>query len=551
LRHWIRLLLVCLAAGAVRAQTVFVYSLDGLGHQLFTQSPVTRPLQTLHRLAARGAMAEGIQPAFPSTTANSHAALWTGVYGDVSNITANSQPALPRAEHTFLERRNGYRADQLAAEPIWVTAARQGLTSVVYQAPQVYPFLELNTHPQALSVNGYQSRQVAGHAILRRKDLVFHSPTAFHFQHGPIRLEGSLTRSGIRIGPVDVPYVPVESGLKSGRPLARRFSEGLLIREPVAAMIYFRLFAYSPTDLLLYVSPVQELAMSQGDPLELIAAAGGFIGNSYQGSLLSEAQALETMELVVRQNLRQTVWLYRKQRPRLMVGYLPSVDELGHRYLGLYAHGEASARRWMRWGFTIVERWSREIAALAGPADHLVITSDHGMAPTTKLVNVNEILRRAGLGDVAVHVYNSVLLNDRSWKNGAVTNRVALREQVRAALEAVRDPEPVFVGFYTPEEHGARYGIGGPAGSDLYFDLRSGYAVQETVGEIFPALPRPRGNHGFRPDREDMLATLFVVGPKAERGTRWPRKKSIEVAALLADLLGIKPAKPATAPAAR
>jgi len=190
-----------------------------------------------------------------------------------------------------------------------------------------------------------------------------------------------------------------------------------------------------------------------------------------------------------------------------------------------------------------MEVWSRGIASLVGPKDHLVITADHGMAPTYRYVNVNEILRRAGLGDVAVHVYNSVLLNDLSWKGGVVADRVGLRDKVRAALLAVRDPEPVFTGFYTPEEHGAKYGIGGPASSDLYFDLSPGYSVREIKGELFSTAKEPGGNHGFRPDREDMLATLFAVGPKIPRAKRWPRLKSIDVAPLVADLLGIQPPK--------
>jgi hypothetical protein len=196
---------------AVQAQTVYLFSLDGLGHQLLTKSPVTAPLKTLRRLAARGAMADGIQPAFPSATGNSHAALWTGVYGDVSQITSNSQPFLPRAAHTFLERNNGYRSDQLAAEPLWIAAARQGLKSVAYQAPQVFPFRPFTTPANATLINGYQSRQVAGHTILRRQDLVFDSPTAFHFKHGPLTLRGTLSPTGLTIENTPVRPVPVET----------------------------------------------------------------------------------------------------------------------------------------------------------------------------------------------------------------------------------------------------------------------------------------------------------------------------------------------------
>ena len=66
------ILLFLLCAGLAPAQTVFLFSLDGFGHQFFTKSPAAAPLKTFRRLAARGAMADGIQPAFPSTTANSH-----------------------------------------------------------------------------------------------------------------------------------------------------------------------------------------------------------------------------------------------------------------------------------------------------------------------------------------------------------------------------------------------------------------------------------------------------------------------------------------------
>jgi hypothetical protein len=516
-----------------QAQTVFLFSIDGLGHNHFSRFP----LKTLQRLAARGATASGIQPAFPSTTANSHAALWTGVYGDVSHIAANSQPLLPRAAHTFLERNNGFRSDQLAAEPIWVAAARQNVKTVVYQAPQAFPFRDFNTHPNATTLNGYQSRQIARHAILRRKDLTFDTPTTFHFQHGPVTLNGAITKSGLTIENTPVPNAPAESAPPWTRPLARRFSQGLYLENPVPAVVYFRLFEQTDTDLLLYVSPIQELAISQGDAVQLLKESGGFIGNTYQGPLLTDAQSLEVMELLARQNARHTQWLTRNLHPGLFIGYLPIIDEIGHRYLGLYEQNSPAAQKAMLWGYTIAERWSREIANLLTKKDHLILTADHGMAPTYKLVSVNEILRRAGLGSVATHIYNSVLINTTDWKGGTVADRAQVRAQVQQALQA----QKVFTGFYTPEQHGDQYGIGGPAGSDLYFDLQPGYYVRDAVGEIFPTLDEPAGNHGFRPDRDDMLAVLFATGPRLKPGTKWPRLRSIDVAPLVAKILSINP----------
>jgi hypothetical protein len=173
--------------------------------------------------------------------------------------------------------------------------------------------------------------------------------------------------------------------------------------------------------------------------------------------------------------------------------------------------------------------------------DHLIITADHGMASISKLVNVNEALRRAGLGKASTHVYNSVLINTMDWKGGTVQNRDAVRALARKALEETG----VFTAFYTPEEHGATYGIGGPAGSDLYFDLKPGYSVRDTVGELFPPLEKPIGSHGFVSDRLDMLATLIVASPRIGKATKWPRLKSIDVAPLAAKLLGIEPPKQA------
>jgi predicted AlkP superfamily pyrophosphatase or phosphodiesterase len=524
------------------ADRVFVFSFDGLGHQILTKLPAAAQLKTLRAWAARGAIADGIVPAFPSTTANSHAALWTGAYGDVSLITANNQPVVPRAEHTFLERSNGYRSDQLAAEPLWVAAARQGKKVVAYQVTQAIPFRDINTHPNAVVINSYQTREVARHQLLRRSDFVIGDGGRFTFRHGELTLAGEFLQEGLRIEGVTVKPAPVSQGLSEG-PLARHFSDPLWIEQPFPAAIYFRLFRYSKDDLLLYVSPVEETAFSIGEAREMLREAGGTVNNSMLFSDVELGIGLETMELAARQNARQTAWLWRKHKPDLFIGYNPFADEVEHQYLGAYLRGDTEAKRAMDWAFAIVERWSREIGALMEERDHVVITSDHGMSPTYQSVNVNEILRRAGLADEASLVYNSILLNTTDWKGGAVRDREALRKRVRAALESVRNGGPVFTAFFTAD--GGRFALNGPAGSDLYFDLAPGYTVQDVAGQLFPQPARMGGNHGFRPDREDMLAVLIAAGPRIAPGTKWPRLKSIDFTSLVSDLLGVDPPRQA------
>ena len=92
----------------------------------------------LRALFDGGACADAARPAFPSVTSPGHASLWTGAYGNVNGIAANSEPVLPQDEHTLLESISGYSSEALRAEPIWLAAAASGRTVFghhVTQAP--------------------------------------------------------------------------------------------------------------------------------------------------------------------------------------------------------------------------------------------------------------------------------------------------------------------------------------------------------------------------------------------------------------------------------
>ena len=115
----VALVLLALSLTAQRpAGRVLLISFDALGYQRLTTDPVAQELVSIQALLKSGAYADGLTPAFPSTTANGHAALWTGTYAGRNGILYNSTPPLPRAEHAFTERIVGFRADALTAEPI-------------------------------------------------------------------------------------------------------------------------------------------------------------------------------------------------------------------------------------------------------------------------------------------------------------------------------------------------------------------------------------------------------------------------------------------------
>lgn len=329
------LALVLLSVGVSPAQParsrVVLVSLDGLGAQTLESDPVADQLIRLRDLAGRGVRARGLQPHTPSTTANTHAALWTGTWGDTNGITGNTMPIPPRAAHTVVERAQGFRADHLRAEPVWLTAARQGVRTVVQQASQSYPFVPMTVgdglasnhgaggaaadgHPTApIIVNGYQTRLISPARVIRGGDVTrvpcasgaappalacvswTVGPIAFHGRiegptaHDPIpRIH--VTSPQAATG-VDAWAVAAEQAMPRDRRLARHFSEGLLVDGAAGVgpvMAYFRLFEVSPDglDFVLYQTAIHELAMHDGprdtsaDVRRLLREAGGFLGNA-------------------------------------------------------------------------------------------------------------------------------------------------------------------------------------------------------------------------------------------------------------------------------
>ena len=578
----LRLIAAVLGVAAVALASggrVLLVSLDGFGYQIWVEDRVAEELKTLRRVAAGGVTARGVMSSFPSLTAPAHASLWTGAYGDVNGVTANDNPVLPRNGHSFTERRNGFRSESLLAEPLWVAAARQGVRVVAHQPPQAYPFGDRNTAPGAVVVNCYQTETLASGRVLRAAGAApepaeawkpLRPGRAFHWETGSLTLHAALAGGVLHVaadprrGPrVIVRPAPAESEPPRRRPLARHFSAGLPVTvngEP--GVVYFRLFELRPdgSDFLLYQSPLKQTGI-HGAPARdrdvLLAEAGGMVGNgahrAYVSGALGKAgggiakeRYLETLELSVRQFNRYSEWLWARYRPRLLIDYASIPDEFEHAWLG-HLRFRGAMDEWRRWGFVIVERRLAALEALAEAGDSFLVASDHGMGAFDREVRVNTALERAGLNHKAVLAGSSILINTADWRGRVVPlgQRAEVVEQARAALEALRDPESgraVFTAFFRPGEAGAPPGLGGPAGGDLYFDLAPGYRASSAPGgEILARLAEPVGAHGLDPARNDMLAVLFARGPGLPPGGVWPRLRTIDIAPLVADLLGIEP----------
>ncbi|MBS1833615.1 MAG: alkaline phosphatase family protein [Acidobacteria bacterium] len=541
-------------AAAVDARRVLFVSLDGLGYQNLTSNPVTsREMKTLRRLAKRGFLAP-MQTTFPSKTAAGHAALFTGAWGGVNGIYSNTNP---RLGHALTDTISGYRSESLTADPIWTTASNQGVSSVAYQATQMYPFNERSTG-SAVTLNGYQSWTMAPARVISAKDL----KDPDEWIDGPLRFTIRREPQGLRIGfgeansSVLVRHVPTETAGPRKRPLARHFSEPLTVEaNGIRTAVYFRLFEYSPNDFLLYRTAAQEAA-AHGLTFDLAAETGPFVPNSATslytrgafgkrladgGDGTAERRYLETFELVVRQETRQMLALDRHLKPRLFVGYYPVVDDMEHTWFGLSGTGFSAIDAYRAWGFAALDEG---LAQLVKPFLHrrdiIVFASDHGMAANTHEVRMPILLRDLGFDNKQV-VANATCLfvNSTSWKQGTV-EPLAKSELVKT-LQSKLAATGYFTRFYLGPEMAARYGHRGPTAPELCFDLKPGYYFSEASRgkDAVVPYPHPRGEHGFDPLRPEMQSYVLISGVKLRSH---PMARQVDGVPTIEELLGIRPA---------
>jgi hypothetical protein len=572
------------------APRVFLISLDGLGYEAATQDPAASELKTLTRLAAEGFYAP-MQTSFPSLTAASHASMWTGVYGDKNGVTSNSFPLSPRSLHRFTERGPGFRGESLKAEAFWVKAGRQGIRSVAHNPTQGYPCTPFNSGPGAVVLNGYQTAELAPERLLKGSDVQWlpspppglavpksrKPPLFFAYTSGRIRFVASVFAKGATYDTIrfsaysgqryvdaslkDAEELPLRNEANS-RPLARYFSEAL----PVAglAALHFRLFelAADGKDFLLFQTAAKQLSACQDGPTQneafkkqLLSTAGAFIGNGagglyWKGSLgpkltngLAERRFLETLELHARQTMRHTRALLDEFNPRLLVDYISTADDMLHLWWGLTMQKNAFIEPFRRWGYQIIDWRVRELHTLLSAEDHLIVVSDHGMSAMTKEFHLNGLLKEWGYEGRLTAQDTFLVVNTTDWLDGKVPleEKKPLLEEVKAKLAAYLDPAtqtPVFADFFWPDEIQSRYGVGGPNGGDLYFDLQPGYyQSNRSESPVLQALDPPTGAHGPLPTRPDLLALFLAHGPHLN--SRPARMRSVDVAPLVLKLLSI------------
>lgn len=435
----------------VRGQVkAILVSLDGASAPVIDDAVARGIMPTLQGLRAAGAHARGVVPALPAKTAPGHAALFTGAWSDRNGVVANTQPKIGGS---LLDSQSGFEASALTAEPIWITAVRQGLEAVVLTPPQSAPFAPYlegkrfgaNFGRGLTLINGYQHALFAG-GLLTEKDLKA-SATDGERQpwppaHGERRLVtvtlAEFTLRGALFDDPTDPTVGFDSLALRAGPEA---DAGLVLKPRAAgadvdtmgrlvltapggrAALFLRLFELSAdgTHVLLWHSGAA-LARSNRAALEpaLLDDAGGLVLNSAEAAYVSgalgptlaaggdgraEERYLETVALTLTQFGRLARVAAARARWDLLVAYVPMPDDFLTAWLGLLdpalgdydARLAARVRPYLDRALALVDRYLAGLRELAQADTILAVAADHGMAGVDHVLRPNALLRQAGL----------------------------------------------------------------------------------------------------------------------------------------------------------
>ncbi|MDX2184310.1 MAG: alkaline phosphatase family protein, partial [Gemmatimonadaceae bacterium] len=377
----------------------------------------------------------------------------------------------------------------------------------------------------------------------------------------------------------------------NAQPLAAHFSAPVRVTAPEGrGYVRWRLFAVSSDGrrFTLFQPEIAVVSANRADVADAHdAAVRGFVGNgagyawsrgrfgrTYRdgGDGVAEARYLESVELAVRSSIAGAEWAFTTRRPDALFTYLSVGDGVDH---DTWAEAlpvppvardtaRVNAARALRaavWG--LADRHLAALRRLAAARGNtaVIVSGDHGMRATWKVLRINAALAAAGLvvldSTGRVDPRRSLAASPAGyWINVNTTSRggpvpadsvAEVVDRAAAALLALHDANgaPVLRGVHRPTPNDS-LGIGGPAGGDLYWDLAEGWrAVADARGRVLDDDRFVGGHHGFTSTDADMRTALCLWAPGVA-----PRRiatgRVIDVVPTALEWLGAAPPKDAT-----
>ena len=433
-------------ASHVRGHSRLVVAvLEGAGAELVKQAAGRGAMPHLDALQREGSFGR-IRPPFPARRAAAQATLWTGAWPDTHGVVGDG---VPRAAGSVLETTPGDRSSALGAEPLWVTAAREGVPTIVVGVSQSAPFgpflgekrhggdfarhlvllapaavgiptailtaRDLTRRPAA-SWTGAKSGSAAfqvdipvGEGTL--PGLLFDDPDDPASGLDTLALSASRDLSAA----VHLKPVPAGRGEDASRAMPFHTAEG-------TAFVHFRLFSLSSDgrEIVLWHSSGARTIASQPRVQAAAAAEEGLLdGGAHHlyaegsfGALLwdggdgtAERRYLETVRIAVRQRIRLASFVLDRTRWGLTILALPFPAETLSLWMGRLDptrtdHNPAVAvrlRMLLDDALRLADTWVGEIARRVPSDGALAVVGDRGLAGVDRVARPNVALEAAGL----------------------------------------------------------------------------------------------------------------------------------------------------------
>lgn len=585
---------------------LWILSWDGATPWLAERARAEGALPNLERLRARGVRSAGSRPDHPDVaTPPGHATLWTGHRASEHGITSFKLPTQPPEEHDLLATVSGFDARLLLRDPIWVTAARAGLSSTLVHAPLSGPV-------EAWSDPGRYPEGIA------EKIRIFHG-------YGPLRFPAGMTRrpklrppqdwKGLpfslegakefqyRSKPLSVPALVLrgENGVFDRIYLAqdkRAGSPGVMVHPgPEAgfsdflpidghAGVRFRLFSLAPdaSDLELFSTDGFELECDRPDLGDAyVEAVGGFcgggcyrlygdgsFGKAYQDGV-AEARYMDTHQQGMDHFLRSSVWTAEHHPADLMIFYNPGIDEAQHLWAGFVQEGrpcfhpERAEKVWplLRESYRRADEHLGALLDILPEDGTLLLVSDHGITGIHRHFLPNVALREAGLLHTVrgnpyridlsrtraiYHPANNsyVFLNTSDRPGGIVPpeEEEELLEEVREVLQAVKDPDTdqsVLAHTIRVDHLPEDSELRGQGRGDLFLALRPGYSLGENLHRKALLPAYLAGHHQQHPGLASNFALFEALGPPIRRNHEIGLVSHQDIHETARHLLGLEP----------
>ena len=565
--------------------SVVLISFDGSRRDFVYDMMDDGTLPTFASLAASGVRAEYAQTIDPSLTAAAHNSISSGSFPTHTGITSNSFHV---TGDDFYWYRVGFDQTMDDAEPIWVTASKNGLTtaSVFFVGGSPSHNSQMADYTIGYGVEDAYSKQ--WNVGLSEADGWSNVPESF-----TPPLAGDFSIQNVKkvylyvIDSTDdttknydtVILNTERSGAAPAITLQENAWGSMILLERAYAGADFLIQKISPDTVTLYHTGVER---NNAAPKELKDALNEKFGPFPAGA---DSYALEHGWITAEDDLylmkkqstymaEVAAWVYSTYHPDLMLTWQDPFDSAGHQFL-------LTDPRQLKYSPELAATYKEYYQRAAKIADNslkimldafdldsttVMLTGDHGMAPLHTRVYVNTILENAGLLTLdrqnsvvlsetkafaicsggAVHVYINLEGREKGGGTVPVDEYADVQSQIVELLKDLTDPnsgEAVFQRVLTRDEL-VPLGLEHPNSGDVFAQSIPGYHMDGWRGNDFIFEPADfYGQHGFDSNLPEMYTIFIAAGADVpQTGETIPPVRVVDYAPTIASLLDFTPA---------